>query len=106
MEERELERCGQGKNEPVFTRTFLDGCIFNPLQADEGCRKHRRSATGVGGPERRHMGPLGGLADDKVARLRVNLCYHLRLVIVSGALVPTEQPPFMSHAAHRKKSFL
>lgn len=29
---------GRKKNdEPVFTRTFLDGCIFNSLQAEEGC---------------------------------------------------------------------
>lgn len=106
------------KNEPVFTRTLLDGCIFNPLQADERCRKRSSDATEVGGPERRHMGPLGGLADDKVTRLRVNLCYYLRLIIVSGLLVPTELPaPFhdplkhpphltLFHAAHREESIL
>lgn len=48
---------------------------------------------GLEGP-RGHIAPLGSLADDKVAQLRVNLCYHLRLVIVSGVLVPTEQPTF------------
>lgn len=27
------------KHEPVFTRTFLDRCIFNSLQAEEGVLK-------------------------------------------------------------------
>lgn len=80
--------------------------FLTPCRLMRGAESIAGARRGVGGPERRHMGPLGGLADDKVARLRVNLCYHLRLVIVSGVLVPTEQPPFMIHAAHRKQSFL
>lgn len=34
------------KNEPVFTRTFLDRCIFNSLQADEGCWKYCKCLEG------------------------------------------------------------
>lgn len=30
-------RGGRKNDEPVFTRTFLDRCIFNSLQAEEGC---------------------------------------------------------------------
>lgn len=40
------------------------------------------------------------IADDKVTRLRVNLCY-LRLIIVSGVLVPAEQS-----TAPEEESFL
>lgn len=29
--------CRKKNDEPVFTRTFLDRCIFNSLQAEEGC---------------------------------------------------------------------
>lgn len=43
------------------------------------------------------MGPLGALADDKVTRLRVNLCYHLRLIIASGVLVCAEVSSLYPH---------
>lgn len=82
-------REGWKNDEPDFTRTFLDRCIFNSLQAEEGVQ----------------WGPLvilvlsedtwtpGGLiADDKVTRLRVNLCYP-HLITVSCVLVPVDRSP-------------
>lgn len=41
--------------------------------------------------------PRGLIADDKVTRLRVNLCY-LHLIIVSCVLVPAEQSPLHPHS--------
>lgn len=85
------------QHEPVFTRTFLDRCIFNSLQAEEGVLKwwKRRGVQGLPmilGLSEDTWAPRGLIADDKVTRLRVNLCY-LRLIIVSCVLVPADQSP-------------
>lgn len=43
--------------------------------------------------------PRVSIADDKVTRLRVNLCY-LHLITVSCVLVPPDGPPFHPYSAH------
>lgn len=42
------EKKKQKKHEPVFTRTFLDRCIFNSLQAEEGVLKRWKTGGGAG----------------------------------------------------------
>lgn len=90
-------RGGEGKNdEPLFTRTFGDGCIFNSLQAVEGCWMKGgwvgfQGLPMILGLSEDMSAPRGSIADDKVTRLRVNLCY-LHLITVSCVLVPPDGP--------------
>lgn len=103
---REGWRVARKNDEPLFTRTFLDRCIFNSLQAaEEGCWMDGRAAA-VGGIQRRPVilgpsedaaAPRGSIADDKVTRLRVNLCY-LHLITVSCVLVPADRSPLRAHS--------
>lgn len=95
---------GEEKNdEPIFTRTLLDRCIFNSLQAEEGDWMDGgvQELPAILSLSEDTWVPRGSIADDKVTRLRVNLCY-LHLIIVSCVLVPADRSHTPSNLLRRK----
>lgn len=58
-----------------------------------------RELHAISGPSADTWVPGGSIADDKVTRLRLNLCY-LHLIIVSCVLVPA------LHPTRREESYL